>query len=144
VSRGCLSQRLTAAVVLIAAAGLSSPIRALEQPPAFTDADRRIGVDMTPLEAEEAREFCQETLARNAAAVVSFSRACSCFVPAWEARTNRLHRLALPIAVAPDSPEARRNLALIFRAQGGIRDDQLRQLSSEYQLAAKQAFRACL
>ena len=140
------AMRLAVAAPAVVALILSAPFgsaRALEQPPAFSTDDLRLGTPMSEKEDAEAQQFCRETLAGAAVAASAIGPACACFPHEWAARTNRLHRLALPIAMAPDAPDSRRNLALIFRAQDGIDDTRLKQLSAEYQAAARQAFRAC-
>jgi hypothetical protein len=100
-------------------------------------------VPLTSEERDEAWQFCLATLNSAHAYAADASTVCACFPNAWESRSDRLERVALGIALAPDSPRAREDVWEISHAQGGLRDDRLQALSDAFRDAVRRSIAAC-
>ena len=115
--------------------------------PAKADADKpdvlTRGVPFDGTERQEAWDFCVATLAAAKQDFARPDRVCGCFPARWEARTNRLERLALRVSLLRDGRAAHDALGAISHIQGGLHDDQLASLSAAYKAAVQAAIDSC-
>lgn len=103
-----------------------------------------LGAALSRTEIDQARLFCQAALGQELTPRLDPELTCDCFQLQWEKRSNRLHRLALAISLAPGSAQARSAVWTIAHAQDGLHEAKLETLSVEFRGAAQAAMASCL
>jgi hypothetical protein len=126
-------------VVVLALAVLTGPGAAAPGP---TEA-ASVSVPLTSEERDDAWQFCLATVISARGYAADATKVCGCFPGEWERRSDHLERVALAIALAPETPRAKSGVWEISRIQGGLNDDRLQALSDAYHEGVRQAIAAC-
>jgi hypothetical protein len=100
-------------------------------------------IPLSSEERDDAWQFCLATVISARGYAADATKVCGCFPGEWERRSDRLERLALAIALAPDSPRAKSNVWEISAIQGGLNEDRLQVLSDAYRDGVRQSIAAC-